>query len=197
ADLVLDWEELMNLCQFDSKSRNLQEVRDIFSFMCFSGLKLSRVYQLKESNIFVDHARMPGKNGNSDYNLPLNERALEILKTYQDWNYPGGTCFPFYYNPYFNRLLKQLGKEAGIIRFVKLEIHSGAELGIRQVPKYEILSSKVAVNTFLYNGLRLGISAEVLAYVTDQKTLAGIERIRPLLEHSAFDDIRKFNGLPA
>ena len=74
---------------------------------------------------------------------------------------------------------------------------SGAERSMRQVPRYEILSSKVAVNTFLYNGLRLGISADVLAYVTDRKPLAGIERIRPLIEHSAFDDIRKFNILPA
>ena len=95
----------------------------------------------------------------------------------------------------FNQLLKQLGKEAGINRFVNMEILSGPERGIRQVPKYEILTSKVAINTFLFNGLRLGISSEVLAYVTDQKTLAGIERIRPLLEHAAFDDIRKFNKL--
>ena len=197
SDLLLDWEELMKISRFEPSSRSLTEVRDIFSFMCFSGLKLSRVYQLKNSNIFIDHARMPGRGGNPDYNLPLNERASEILKTYQGRSYPGDTSFPFYNNPYFNRLLKQLGKEAGIIRFVNLEVLSGAERGIRQVPKYEILSSKVAVNTFLYNGLRLGISAEVLAYITDQKTLSGIERIRSLLEHSAFDDIRKFNKLPA
>ena len=110
--------------------------------------------------------------------------------------YPGGTCFPFYSNPYFNQLLKQLGKEAGIRQFVNLEIHAGSEKGTRQVPKYEILTSKVAINTFLFNGLRLGISAEVLAYVTDKKTISGIERFRPLLEQVSFDDIRKFNNLP-
>jgi hypothetical protein len=64
-----------------------------------------------------------------------------------------------------------------------------------QVPKYEILSSKVAVNTFLYNGLKLGISAEVLSFLTEKKTLSNVERIRPVLENAAYDDIRKFDTL--
>jgi hypothetical protein len=165
--------------------------------MCFAGLKLTRIYQLKVSNIFSEHVRLPGKGGNEYYDIPLNKHAKEILKSYEGKDYRGGTCFPYYHNPYFNRLLKQLGKEAGVNRFVKLEILAGTEKGTREVPKYEILTSKVAVNTFLFNGLRLGISSEVLAYIADQKTLAGIERIRPLLEHTAFDDIRKFDILPS
>jgi len=197
ADLVLDWEELMKLQGFEPLPKNLGAVRDIFCFMCFSGLKLSRVYQLKESNVYSEHVRMPGNGKNEFYNLPINKQAFEILNTYLGRNYQGGTCFPYFSNPYFNHLLKQLGKKTGINSFVSLEILSGAERGTRQVPKYEILSSKVAVNTFLFNGLRLGVSAEVLTYVTNQKTMAGIDRIRQLLEHAAFDDIRKFNILPA
>lgn len=192
-DLVLEWEELIKLSRYEPGSRNLREVRDIFCFMCFAGLKLTRVYQLKRSNVFSDHVRLPGKKNNDYYNLPLNEQASGILETYLEKDHPGDSCFPYFPNPYFNKLLKSLGKEAGINRFVNLEVYSGTEHGTRQIPKYEILSSKVAVNTFVFNGLRLGVSPEVLAYVTDQKTLAGIERIRPLLEHAAFDDIRKFN----
>ncbi len=195
ADMVLDWDELMKLNQYEPDSVNLKEVRDIFCFMCFAGLKLSRAYQLKQSNIYNEYVRIPGKEGNEFYNIPVNNQAATILKSYDDRSYPGGTCFPYYHNPHFNQLLKQLGKEAGINRFVVMEIFSGPERGSRQVPKYEILTSKVAINTFLFNGLRLGISSEVLAYVTDQKTLVGIERIRTLLEHAAFDDIRKFNKL--
>jgi len=195
SDLVLDWDELMKLSRYEPESVNLKEVRDIFCFMCYAGLKLSRAFQVKQSNIFNDYLRMPGKVENDYFNIPLNKQAIEILKSYRDRNYPGGACFPYYNNPHFNQLLKQLGKEAGINHFVNLEILSGPERGARQVPKYEILTSKVAINTFLFNGLRLGISSEVLAYVTDQKTLAGIERIRGLLEHAAFDDLRKFNKL--
>jgi integrase len=196
GDQVLDWEELMRLSRYEPSSGNLREVRDIFCFMCFTGLKLSRVNHLMRSDVFSDHIRVPGRTESGYYNLPLNERALGILEKYLEGDHPGGTCFPSYPNPYFNRLLKQLGKDAGINRFVPLEIHSGTDKGIRQVPKYEILTSKVAVNTFILNGLRLGVSAEVLSYVTGQKTLAGVERIRPLLEQAAFDDIRKFNEMP-
>jgi site-specific recombinase XerD len=194
-DLILDWDELMKIMNHKPSSRNLTEIRDIFCFMCFSGLKLTRVYEIKESNVFYDHIRMPGKGETELYSFPLNNRASKILETYKQRYSPDGTCFPHFHNPYFNRLLKQLGKQAGINRFVNLEIYSGVERGMRQVPKYEILTSKVAVNTFLYNGLRLGVTAEVLAYVTDQKTLAGVERIRPLLESIAFADIGKFDIL--
>jgi hypothetical protein len=53
------------------------------------------------------------------------------------------------------------------------------------------------VNTFLFNGLKLGVSPEVLTYVTGRKTRAGVERILPLLEKAAQDDMQKFNSLPA
>ena len=196
SDLVLDWEELMKISRFELFSvENLKVVRDIFCFMCFSGLKLSRVSQLKEAHVYGDHLRLPGTGVDGCRVVPMNEYAAGILKAYSGNAYPGGTCFPFYHTPYFNQLVKKMAKEAGINRFVTLEIHSGPEKGSRQVPKYQILSSKVAVNTFLFNGLRLGITADVLAYVTDRKTLAGIERIRPLLENAAFGDIRKFNSL--
>ena len=194
-DQVLDWDELMKLWKFEPAAGNLREVCDIFCFMCFAGLKLTRIYQLKDSNTFGDYIRMPGRKEHEYLNIPINRQASEILEKYRGGMYPGGTCFPVYSNPYFNQLLKQLGKEAGIRQFVNLEIYAGSEKGTRQVPKYETLTSKVAVNTFLFNGLRLGVSAEVLAYVTDKKTMAGIERIRPLLEEASFDDIRKFNSL--
>ncbi len=192
-DLVLDWEELARLNGYMPDSRNLSEVKDIFCFMCFSGLTLSRVYQLKKSYVLNDHVRIPGTSPGEFYSLPLNDHALALLKNQMDRDHPGNGCFPVYPNSYFNRLLKQLGRKAGINRFVNLDIHSGTEHGTRQVPKYEILSSKMAVNTFLYNGLRLGVSAEVLAYVTGRKTLAGIDRIRPLLEQAAFNEMEKFN----
>ena len=90
-----------------------------------------------------------------------------------------------------------MGKIAGINRFVNVSSYSGTEEGSRQVPKYEILSSKVAINTFLFNGLKLGISAEVLSFLTERKTFASVDRIRPLLENAAYDDIRKFDTLLA
>ncbi|MCK5461892.1 MAG: site-specific integrase, partial [Bacteroidales bacterium] len=196
SDLVLDWEELTRIWQFEPLSPQLTEVRDIFCFMCFSGLKLSRIYQLKSSNVYPDYINLQGNGKFQSYNLPLNERAYGIISRYIDKEGPDGNCFPYYRHPDFNRYLKQLGRQAGINRFVTLEIYSGQEKGTRQVPKYEILSSKMAVNTFLFNALRLGVTAEVLSFVTNSKTLYSVERIRPLLEHTAYEDIQKFNILP-
>jgi hypothetical protein len=197
SDLVLDWEELMNIYRHEPHSKELTEVRDVFCFMCFSGLKLSRINQLKSSQVYPGYISLQGNGTQSSYNLPLNEHASGIISRYLQGAEQDGSCFPYYRHPDFNRLLKQLGKHAGINRFVTLSFFSGTERGMRQVRKYEVLSSKVAVNTFLLNGLKLGISPEVLSYITDRKTLAGIERIRPILEDAAYTDIRKFNNLRA
>jgi len=197
SDLVLDWEELMRICRFESLSKELMEVRDIFCFMCFSGIKLSRIYKLKSSNVYPGYISLQGNGKFQSFNLPLNERAYGIISQYIIKEGPDGNCFPHYSHPEFNRHLKQLGKNAGINRFVDVLLYSGTEKGLRQVPKYEILSSKIAVNTFLFNGLKLDISAEVLSFLTNKKTLASIDRIRPVLENAAYDDIRKFDNLQA
>lgn len=197
SDLVLDWEELMRIWRYEALSPVLMEVRDIFCFMCFSGLKLSRIYQLKSSNVYPEYIILKGNGKFQSYNLPLNERSFGIISRYIDKEDPDGSCFPYYRHPDFNRYLKQLAKDAGINRFVNISFYAGTEKGSRQVPKYEVLSSKVAINTFLYNGLKLGISAEVLSFLTGRKTFAGVDRIRPVLENAAYDDIRKFDNLQA
>lgn len=197
SDLVLDWEELMRIWKFEPISAELVEVRDIFCFMCFSGLKLSRIYQLKSSNVYSGYISLQGNGKYQTFNLPLNDRANGIISQYFEQEGLDDNIFPYYRHPDFNRHLKQLGKNAGINRFVNLSIYSGTERGSRQVPKYELLSSKVAINTFLFNGLKLGISAEVLSFMTDRKTMASIDRIRPVLENAAFDDILKFDNLQA
>lgn len=197
SDLVLDWEELMRIWLFEPLSAELVEVRDIFCFMCFSGLKLSRIYQLKSSNVYSGYISLQGNGKYQTFNLPLNDRANGIISQYLEQEGLDDNIFPYYRHPDFNRHLKQLGKNAGINRFVNLSFYSGTEKGTRQVPKYEVLSSKVAINTFLFNGLKLGISAEVLSFMTDRKTMASIGRIKPVLENAAFDDILKFDNLQA
>jgi len=197
SDLVLDWEELTRIWQFEPLSPQFTEVKDIFCFMCFSGLKLSRIYQLKSSNVYPCYINLQGNGKFQSYNLPLNERAYGIISRYIDKEGPDGNCFPYYRHPDFNRYLKQVAKDAGINRFVNVSFYSGTEKGSRQVPKYEVLSSKVAINTFLFNGLKLGISAEVLSFLTERKTFASVDRIRPVLENAAYDDIKKFDNLQA
>ena len=197
SDLVLDWEELMSIRKFEPISKELAEVRDIFCFMCFSGLKLSRIYQLKSRNVYPSYISLQGNGKTKAFHFPLNEQAYGIISRYLDMEGPDGNCFPYYRNADFNRHLKLLGKNAGINRFVNLTVCSGTERGSRQVPKCEVLSSKVAINTFIYNGLKLGITPEVLSFLTESKTRANIDRIRPVLENAAFEDISKFDNLRA
>ena len=197
SDLLLDWEELMSICKHEPHSEVHTEVRDIFCFMCFSGLTLTRTNQLKRSNVYPGYINIQGAGKYQSVNLPLNEHANRIISRYAAKEGLDDNCFPYYRHPDFNRHLKLLGKNAGINRFVTLTTYSGNEKGTRQVPKHDVLSSKIAVNTFLYNALKLGISAEVLSYLTEKKTLASIDRIKPVLELSAYDDIRKFDNLGA
>jgi integrase len=105
ADLVLDWEELMRIWKFEPITHDLEEIRDIFCFMCFSGLKLSRINQLRYSNVYRGYISLQGTGIFQSFNLPLNERAYGIINRYIDKEGPDGFCFPHYRNPDFNKKL--------------------------------------------------------------------------------------------
>jgi hypothetical protein len=193
ADLVLNWDELMKLQQYEPVTGTLTDIRDMFCFMCFTGMRLSRIHEIMSEDLFPSYIRIKEKG--SFHNMPISDRAFGIARIHRERSRADGRCFPYFRHPDFNRFLKQVGKEAGINNFVKLKIYSGEEVGTRQVQKFEILSSKVAVNTFIFHALRLGISAEVLSFITGSKTMYGVERIRPLIKQVAHDEIQKFNTL--
>jgi len=175
ADQYLKWDELMGLYKAELAEPQLCKARDVFCFMCFTGLKHSQIRSLS-------------KNGNIQYNInfqkptvhkirsvPFNKYIKEILDRYNQsgFNMNG---LPDIRNVNMNRYIKVAGRSAGLYQPVKIQIHNGQEKLTRDIPKYKLLSTKLARNTFIFHSLRLGLPLQHILTVTGLKTLYGIRK---------------------
>jgi integrase len=175
TDQYLGWDELISLFRSEISEISLCKARDVFCFLCFTGLKHSQLRFLRISNdinnnisFLKPESQIIQFSGSAKY-------LQEILGRY---NKPGsGKKFlPVISNVELNRRIKAAGKIAGIDQPVKIQICSGNEKLTRNVPKYKLLSTKVAGNTFIFHSLRLGLPLQYILRMTGLKTFYGINK---------------------
>jgi site-specific recombinase XerD len=177
ADLYLEWDELMALYHAELSEQLLSEVRDIFCFMCFTGLKHSQLRLLGMNIDIQNNINILQSENRKNPSVSFSKYIEEILNRYSR-NIPGNKTFPDIRNAEMNRYIKDAGKIAGINRPVKIQIYKGLEKLAREVPKYKLFSTRVARNTFIYHSLRLDIPLQHILNMTGMKTLHGIRKLR-------------------
>lgn len=164
ADIIyLSWKELMNLNYFDLKgNQRLEQVRDVFCFGCFTGLRFSDIAQIREENLKGTEIHLRAKKTKDSLTIPLNGFALEILKRN---NYR----LPAISNQKTNLYLKEMGKIVGIDDIIILTKYRGAEEIQYKEPKFKFLTSHTARRTFVTLSLENGMRAEVVMSITGHK----------------------------
>lgn len=122
-------EEIDAIAQLDLKAENLQLVRDVFLFSCYTGLAYADVKKLNEQEIqqgpdghmwlFIQRQ----KSGTAAA-IPLLPVSLDLLNKYmgraRQTNAP--TVFPVYSNQKMNQYLKEITKLAKIKKFVSYHV---------------------------------------------------------------------------
>src|SRR5690606_22724481 len=82
--IYLTMEELLRLYHHNFESQRLSQVRDLYCFGCFTGLRFSDLTRLTPSNVYKYHLRLTiQKTKRMDHIIPLNRFALEILQKYK------------------------------------------------------------------------------------------------------------------
>jgi site-specific recombinase XerD len=128
--LRLELHELETLYNKEIKIRRLEEARDIYVFMCYTGFAYIDTFQLTGKNIFwgIDKrksiARDRQKTDGTEC-VPLLEIPLEILQKYKDHPYclNSGKLLPVNSNQRFNAYLKEIADICGIEK--ELTTHTG------------------------------------------------------------------------
>jgi len=191
-DYYLEWSELMKLLNVEIGQANIRLARDIFCFLCFTGLKFSVLKYLRRES-FTDQAIRLSLPGKSDMMyIPLNKFSAEIIGKYlQTAN--NGQIFPDLNIITMNRLIKEAGKIAELNESFQIKICSENEKIAREIPKYKMLSTKVARNTFIFHALRLGISLQLIMKFTGLKTIHGIEKFRNESSALSVSEMSRFN----
>lgn len=159
--VFLDWDELMQVyeCQLPP---NLERVRDVFCFCCFTSLRYSDVAQLKRTQVYRDHIRLVTKKTNDTLKIELNKYSRAILERYSSEEFPNDLALPIISNQKMNDYIKEIGRLAGIDSPVTLTYFKANERYDETYPKYELLSSHAGRRTFICNALMFGIAPDIV-----------------------------------
>lgn len=153
-------EERNKIAEFDLSGypKRVQEQRDIFVFQCLVGCRVSDLVQFTSANInegiliyVADKDRR--KKQQTTCRVPLNERAIAIIKKYEDDEACRGMLLPFISSPNYNMYIKQIFSICGITRNV---VYYNPTTGRNEIrPINELASSHMARRTFCGNTYRI------------------------------------------
>lgn len=182
--LFLKGDELKRLLELKPDSKRKERARDLFCFICFTGLKFSELQALRKQDVQGGEV-IVRKKGGAQRRVPMNSYARNIHLAYEDRYYLNNTAFPSMSIITMNKYLRILGKEAGLNRLV--DSHSNSHSNSHSdsedmVPLYSRLTAGIAVQTFLANAIELGVPYEVISGFTGIRKNLQAQSIKKILE---------------
>ncbi len=182
--LFLNWDELMRLKEYVTDNRRMERVRDLFCFMCFSGVRFSELQQMKKEDLKPGEIRI-NKPGGGVRLIPMNKYAHEIYQKYENKYYLNNSAFSPMSIITMNKYLRLMGKETGLTRLVApLNEGEGSQ------PLYRRLTAGIAINTFIRNAIEMKIPVEIISRFTGVQNDSRVRRIKSDL---AKEEMNKFN----
>ncbi len=143
--MFLTWEEVEQIKEFEPLFDLDKQVKEIFMFSCYTGLRWQDINKLKpanfilrDENIYLDFHSLKSKKYISHI---LTKPAIQLAERY-NFNLPKVS------NQKCNEALKRIARGAGLKDRVEITKYYGSERSIEQVEKWKILSMHVGRHTF-------------------------------------------------
>lgn len=160
--VYLTEKEIIQLYKHDfSKNKRLEQVRDLFVFGCFTGLRFSDYSQIKPENVVtVDGKTMIKKIAQKTRIpsiIPSNPVINEIFKRY------GNRSPRAISNQNFNDYIKEACEDAGLVEVGRL--HTDPERKL-----FECITSHTCRRSFATNYYLQGVPTYLLMKITGHKT---------------------------
>jgi integrase len=195
--IFLTAEELKQLVDLEipETKKYLERVRDVFVFMCFTGLRHSDAYNLHRSDIKGDHIEITTIKTHDSLIIELNKYSKAILDKYKDVPYKDDKALPVITNQKMNEYVKELAKMAGINEPIRM-IHYEGQTRIENVyPKYELIGTHAARRTFVCSALALGIPAQVVMKWTGHNDYKAMKPYIDIADDIRAKSMKKFNQM--
>ncbi|MCP4310532.1 MAG: site-specific integrase [Bacteroidetes bacterium] len=181
--LFLKWDELIRLLDLDCDNKRKERVRDLFCFICFTGLRYSELQSLRKEDVLNGEV-IVRKKGGKQRRVPMNVQALEIHSGYANKYYLNNTAFPTISIITMNKYLRKLGEEAGLDRLVDPVTGSDA---LR--PLYSRLTAGMGVHTFLANAIELDVPYEIISGFTGVRADKRLKEIKSELQKKQLEKL--------
>jgi len=167
---ILEMRELEILEQFEFESIFYAQVRDVFLFQCYTGQRYSDIEQITRNCITTKDGftvwLLSTQKTDENLVIPINKKAVKILEKYKKLPTP----LPRFTNQYFNRMLKELAKEAGLKRVVKeVSFHNNQKREIT-MPLHDAISSHIARKSFISLSTQKGIPERFVRDISGHKS---------------------------
>jgi integrase len=150
--IYLTMEELMTLYNFQFESHKRTRARDLFCFMCFTGMRVSDLQNLKRENIRDGQIFKTIVKTHKTEVIPLNQYARNILSRYEDME---DRPLPKLSAQKINDHIKECCEEAGIKDLVNYVNYSGGKAREHSEPKFKLITNHTARKTFITNSMLL------------------------------------------
>lgn len=173
----------------------LERVRDVFLFLCFTGLRYSDVCNLKKSDIKGDSIEIITIKTMDSLIIELNNHSREILEKYKDRVFERGLALPVITNQKMNEYLKELMELAGIDEPIRETHYRGNERIDTIIPKYALISTHAGRRTFICNALSLGIPPQVVMKWTGHSDYKAMKPYIDISDETKISAMERFNLL--
>jgi len=184
-------EELMKLYNLEGLTKREERIRDVFIFLCFTGLKYNELTSLKRADIIGEELHL--SSGGIKRKVPLNQYAKFILKKYEYIYFRGDSYFPCFSVMTINKYIRIIAQKSGMSRITEVSrVRKGdpVSAGLK-----DVIAIGYARNTFLVNALLLGISEESVRRIAGIRTSSVLRRFKEAIEVSDRNEMQKFNQL--
>jgi len=191
--VILTWQELMLLYELKIYMSYLDQVRDVFCFCCFTGLRYSDVFNLKRSNIKGETIEFTSIKTDEFLIIDLNSYSQAILDKYKDFKMTDDKCLPVISNQKMNVYLKELGQFAKFNSLESVVYYKGAKRIEETYEKWQLMTTHMGRKTFVTNALFLNIPSEVIQQWTGHKDHKVFEKYYKIVDQQRRTEMNKFN----
>jgi integrase len=174
SNIYLTLEELQGLWNLDfSKEPRLENVRDLFIFGCYTGLRFSDFTKVKSQNIDLKEGLIDIRTQKTDemVSVPILPITRAIIKKYEGKT---ANSLPVSIsNQRFNEYLKEVAE-----RFTPLHETITKETTVRghkvtqTLPKWQLVTTHTARRSFATNMFKEGFPAQTIMKITGHRTEA-------------------------
>lgn len=195
--IFITTEELqaLNNLTFAPEEKHLEQTRDLFLFLCFSGIRWSDMYMLRRGDVKEDCIMITTEKTEDSLTIGLNAVTKRILDKYKDIPFPKNKALPVQTNQRMNLYLKEICKRAGIDEPIRITQYRGQERIDTYKPKYELIGTHAGRRTFATQTLAQGNNAEVVMELTGHKDYRSMKPYIGVVNQLKVDAVKSLDSL--
>lgn len=191
--IYLEPEELQRIIDLElTEKSDLDQVRDLFLFGCFTGARYSDISTINREDLQNNIWHLRTQKTKDSLRIPLNNIALTILSKYNDTPEP----LPKIKICKAIKEIKKVCKLAGIDTPIKTTKYIGTQRIDETKPKFELMGTHTARRTFVTLSIMQGMKPETVMKITGHSDYKTMQKYLNITNKEAHKEYFKAWGNP-